>query len=61
MLGPHFYYDLIRLAHRGWPTGVRVLYLVALLLSLTIIHQTQRQHVTYQQLRNRRSAAFSTP
>ncbi len=58
MLGPHFYYDLIRLARRGWPTGVRVLYLVALLLSLTIIHQTQRQHVTYQQLAQQAERGF---
>src|SRR6516225_9001098 len=41
MLGPHFYYDLIRLARKGWPTWLRVLYLVTLLISLIIIHQSQ--------------------
>jgi ABC-type transport system involved in multi-copper enzyme maturation permease subunit len=38
-LGPHFYYDIIRLARRGWPTLVRVLYLVVLLISLTVMNR----------------------
>jgi ABC-type transport system involved in multi-copper enzyme maturation permease subunit len=50
MLGPHFYYDLIRLARRGWPTWLRVLYLVILLISLTIIHETQPRDLSYHQL-----------
>jgi ABC-type transport system involved in multi-copper enzyme maturation permease subunit len=50
MLGPHFYYDLIRLARRGWPTWLRVLYLVVLLLSLTIMYQTDEKDVAYQRL-----------
>jgi ABC-type transport system involved in multi-copper enzyme maturation permease subunit len=41
MLGPHFYYDLIRLARKGWPTWLRVLYLVVLLISLTLMHEAQ--------------------
>jgi ABC-type transport system involved in multi-copper enzyme maturation permease subunit len=40
-LGPHFYYDLIRLARKGWPTLARVAYLVVLLVSLTIMYRTQ--------------------
>jgi ABC-type Na+ efflux pump permease subunit len=48
MLGPHFYYDLVRLARRGWPTWLRVLYLGILLISLTLMHQTQPGDVSYQ-------------
>ena len=32
LLGPHFYYDLIRLARKGWPTFARVFYLGILLV-----------------------------
>jgi ABC-type transport system involved in multi-copper enzyme maturation permease subunit len=39
-LGPHFYYDIIRLARKGWPTLARVLYLVALLVSLAVMYRT---------------------
>jgi len=41
VFGPHFYYDLIRLARRGWPTLARVLFLVVLLISLAVMYRTQ--------------------
>lgn len=41
MFGPHFYFDLIRLARRGWPTAARVLFLVVLLISLAAMYRTQ--------------------
>jgi ABC-type transport system involved in multi-copper enzyme maturation permease subunit len=39
--GPHLPYDMIRLARKGWPTLARVIYLVALLVSLTVMWRTQ--------------------
>lgn len=39
MLGPHFYYDVIRLARKGWPTLLRVVYLGVLLLSLAVMYR----------------------
>ena len=47
MLGPHFYYDIIRLARKGWPTWLRVLYLLVLLLSLTVMYKAQGNTVNY--------------
>lgn len=41
LLGPHFYYDLLRLARKGWPTFARVLYLAVLLVSLAVMYRTQ--------------------
>src|SRR5438477_248718 len=40
-LGPHFYYDLIRFARKGWPTLARVLFLVVVLVSLLVMDRTQ--------------------
>ena len=43
LIGPHFYYDLVRLARRGRSTAVRVAYLVTLLLGLWYVyHDTVR-------------------
>jgi ABC-type transport system involved in multi-copper enzyme maturation permease subunit len=46
--GPHLQYDMIRLARKGWPTIARVVYLVALLVSLTVMWRTQGDaiHIT---------------
>jgi ABC-type transport system involved in multi-copper enzyme maturation permease subunit len=41
MFGPHLWHDLVRLARKGWPTWLRVLYLGVLLISLTVLHQSQ--------------------
>jgi ABC-type transport system involved in multi-copper enzyme maturation permease subunit len=47
MLGPHFYYDIIRIARKGWPTWLRVLYLLVLLVALTVMYQAQGNTVSY--------------
>jgi ABC-type transport system involved in multi-copper enzyme maturation permease subunit len=47
VFGPHFYYDLIRLARRGWPTLARVLFLVVLLISLAVMYRTQGDSVAH--------------
>lgn len=44
-VGPHFWYDLIRLARKGWPTFARVLYLAVLLVSLSVMYRTQENVV----------------
>src|SRR5829696_6164885 len=49
VFGPHFYYDLIRLARRGWPTLARVLFLVVLLISLAVMYRTQGDTVAVTQ------------
>jgi ABC-type transport system involved in multi-copper enzyme maturation permease subunit len=48
-LGPHFYYDLIRLARKGWPTLARVLFLVIVLVSLLVMDRTQGESVRFTQ------------
>ncbi len=50
MLGPHFAYDLIRLARRGWPTWLRALYLLVLLSSLALMYQSQGGPVGHHRL-----------
>ncbi|HZZ80108.1 MAG TPA: hypothetical protein VFE62_16460, partial [Gemmataceae bacterium] len=40
-LGPHFYFDLIRLARKGWPTLARVIFLVIVLVSMLVMDRTQ--------------------
>jgi ABC-type transport system involved in multi-copper enzyme maturation permease subunit len=39
MFGPHFYYDLIRIARKGRTTLLRCLYLIALLAGIWVIYQ----------------------
>jgi ABC-type transport system involved in multi-copper enzyme maturation permease subunit len=39
MLGPHFYYDLIRIARTGRTTLLRCLYLLALLFGVWVVYQ----------------------
>ncbi|MBI3821117.1 MAG: ABC transporter permease subunit [Planctomycetes bacterium] len=46
-LGPHFYYDIIRLARKGWPTLARVGFLVIVLVSLIVMDRTQGQSVSF--------------
>ncbi len=41
LVGPHFYYDLIRLARRGRSINVRVLYVIILLLGLGFVYVDQ--------------------
>jgi ABC-type transport system involved in multi-copper enzyme maturation permease subunit len=45
IFGPHFYYDLIRLARRGWPTLARVIFLVVMLISMAVMYRTQSDTV----------------
>jgi ABC-type transport system involved in multi-copper enzyme maturation permease subunit len=60
-LGPHFYYDLIRIARKGWPTAVRVLFLAVVLVSLLIMDRTQGQSVHFTRLEDfaRRAQNFA--
>jgi ABC-type transport system involved in multi-copper enzyme maturation permease subunit len=46
-LGPHFYYDLIRLARKGWPTLARVLFLIVVLVSMLVMDRTQGESVHF--------------
>jgi ABC-type transport system involved in multi-copper enzyme maturation permease subunit len=46
-LGPHFYYDLIRLARKGWPTLARVAFLAIVLVSLLIMDRAQGDSVHF--------------
>lgn len=49
LLGPHFYYDVVRLARRGRSTVLRVVYILALFVGLTVVYMdspdTQRLSV----------------
>src|SRR4051812_9655553 len=47
MLGPHFYYDVVRLARKGWPTWLRVLYLLVLLVSLSLMYLSNNNTFDY--------------
>ncbi len=46
-LGPHFYYDLIRLARKGWPTLARVVFLSIVLVSMLAMDRTQGESVHF--------------
>jgi ABC-type transport system involved in multi-copper enzyme maturation permease subunit len=48
-LGPHFYYDLIRLARKGWPTLARVAFLAIVLVGLLVMDRTQGESVHFTQ------------
>ncbi len=45
MIGPHFYFDLIRLPRKGWSTVLRCLYLLILLIGLMIMYESQRSKI----------------
>lgn len=53
-LGPHFYYDLIRLARKGWPTLARVAFLAVVLVGMLVMDRTQGGSVDF-----RRPAEFA--
>ena len=40
LLGPHYYYDVVRLARRGRSTILRVAYIVAMLIGLAWVYET---------------------
>lgn len=40
LLGPHFYYDVVRLARRGRSNVLRVVYIAGLLLGLWLVYRT---------------------
>jgi ABC-type transport system involved in multi-copper enzyme maturation permease subunit len=44
-MGPHFYFDLIRLPRKGWSTFFRCLYLGVLLLGLTVMYEGRRHTI----------------
>src|ERR1700722_16295470 len=46
-LGPHFWYDLIRLARKGWPTLTRVVFLGIVLVSMLVMNRTQGDSVAH--------------
>lgn len=48
-LGPHFQYDIVRLARKGWPTLARVLFLTVVLVSMLLMDRTQGQSVHFSQ------------
>ncbi len=50
LFGPHFYFDLVRLARRGWSTIMRIAYLVVLLLGLSLMYQSLGDRVTFRRL-----------
>jgi ABC-type transport system involved in multi-copper enzyme maturation permease subunit len=39
LLGPHFYYDVVRLARRGRSTLLRVAYIIAMFIGLTVVYE----------------------
>jgi ABC-type transport system involved in multi-copper enzyme maturation permease subunit len=47
LLGPHFYYDVVRLARRGRSTALRVVYILAMFIGLTFVYNSSptRQHM----------------
>src|SRR4051812_22122857 len=45
MIGPHFYFDLIRLPRKGWSTFFRCLYLLILLVGLAVMYESQRHYI----------------
>ena len=42
MIGPHFYFDLIRLPRKGWSTFFRCFYLTVLLIGLAIMWESSQ-------------------
>jgi ABC-type transport system involved in multi-copper enzyme maturation permease subunit len=44
LLGPHFYYDVVRLARRGRSTILRVVYIIAMFVGLFFVYESM--HVT---------------
>lgn len=46
-LGPHFWYDTIRLARKGWPILARAVFLVIVLVSMLAMNRTQGDAVAY--------------
>jgi ABC-type Na+ efflux pump permease subunit len=59
MFGPHLWSDLVRLARKGWPTWLRVLYLGVILVSLTVLHQSQENTVGYKRLAEHAERGFN--
>lgn len=53
MFGPHFYFDLIRLARKGWPTLLRGVYLSVLLIGLTVMYRSTDNVVKPEHFANR--------
>jgi len=51
MIGPHFYFDLVRLPRKGWSTFFRCFYLLVLLIGLAIMWEGNqgsiRNHAEY--------------
>jgi ABC-type transport system involved in multi-copper enzyme maturation permease subunit len=45
MIGPHFWFDLIRLPRKGWSTFFRCLYLIILLLGLGVMYESRRHTI----------------
>src|SRR5438876_73184 len=45
-IGPHGYFDLVRLARRGRSTLVRVIYLLVLFVALALVHQNETKERT---------------
>jgi ABC-type transport system involved in multi-copper enzyme maturation permease subunit len=50
LVGPHFYFDLVRLARKGWSTLMRIAYLVVLLLGLSLMYRSLGDSVRFQRL-----------
>ncbi len=48
LMGPHFYYDVVRLARRGRSTVLRVVYIIAMFIGLTVVYMNTpaRQHMS---------------
>ena len=44
-MGPHFYFDIIRLPRKGWATFFRCLYLLVLLVGLAVMWESRRHSI----------------
>jgi ABC-type transport system involved in multi-copper enzyme maturation permease subunit len=60
-IGPHGYFDLVRLARRGRNTIVRVLYVVALLVVLAVAHRDSMPQTTMGSLKRIGISSGPTP
>src|SRR5690349_14193385 len=60
-IGPHGYFDLVRLARRGRNTIVRVLYVVALLAVLAVAHRDSMPQTTMRSLKRIGISSGPTP
>ena len=60
MFGPHFNYDMIRLARKGWPTLLRVVYLSILLIGLTVMYRSTGNLVSPSQFAERAQVYANT-